>query len=69
MATAKAAKTTKHTHSVWSGRRYPQPQTVEDLTSEGLAVVRGHAAIARTLRNADRWLEEYRRQALGGKEN
>jgi hypothetical protein len=62
--TTKAEKqAAKYTHSVWSGKRYTETQTVESLTAEGLAVLRGNAAIRRTLQGgADKWLEQYRQQ-------
>jgi hypothetical protein len=36
---SKRIKPSDYTHSVWSGKKYDRPQTLDELTNEGKAVV------------------------------
>lgn len=55
----------EYTHSPWSGRAYEHVPTVEELTDEGLTVLKNNPAIAKAMRTdaMDRFIETYRREA------
>ena len=56
-ANEKQARAT--THSVWSGKRYTRPQTVESLSAESRSVLQRNSATARTMANMDAWIKSY----------
>ena len=39
----------KYTHSIWSGKKYERPQTVDELAAESMRVLSNNPAIARLM--------------------
>jgi hypothetical protein len=60
-----AIRSKRYTCSPWSGERYTQPPTVDELTVESKAVPQRNPATARVMSSAamGRFLEAYRAKA------
>jgi hypothetical protein len=59
---SKQSKPSDYTHSVWSGKKYDKPQTMESLVEEGLRVINAHSAIRQNTAKRSDWIEQYIRK-------